>query len=379
MASKRGWTPLFLNELPHRTGTPLRARVTRRTASCSWAHVNRVLVFFFPPPAYIQAQHHKNTYFRGGYSIKVVTKICQEQFGKLVVQISNLEAQKHAVGVLPGCGGGGGGVSSAATYQNAPAQLRPSWLLWPPSRALPRQSGQAGYCQTLGHHLSKILASRGVSGWLPSPPHLRSFCHFQQESTNHKCLKYIYADILLIFWLVLENYLQQDWIGLQLPSNAFNRKSKARQKKLTFFLSVHFTTVNMMRLLSHLLCCGFIHLIKETNAGDMVLLCLPPHSERLRLLGDSKQQKRVSSGRAQIREQCINEKGSIYLWLTSTPAEASNTATAPSRTRSARSTSRVKSTCPVSPHRESCLIFYTNIFISTSLLILPGVSMRFIL
>lgn len=119
-------------------------------------------------------------------------------------------------------------------------------------------------------------------------------------------------------------------------------------------------TMNIMRLLSRLLCCRFIHLIKETNAGDMVLLCLPPHCECLRLLEDSKQQKRVSSEHAQIRKQCINEKGSIYLWLTSTPAEASNTATAPSRTRSARSTSRVKSTCPVSPHRESCLIFNTK-------------------
>lgn len=48
----------------------------------------------------------------------------------------------------------------------------------------------------------------------------------------------------------------------------------------------------------------------------------------------------------------------IRAWLTSTPAEASNTATAPSNTRRARSTSRVKSTCPETPtHTHSVVLW----------------------
>lgn len=66
------------------------------------------------------------------------------------------------------------------------------------------------------------------------------------------------------------------------------------------FKKLIFKNVNILRLLSHSLCCRFIHLIKETNTGDMVLLSLPPHSQSLRLLQDSKQQLQVYSEQASV-------------------------------------------------------------------------------
>ena len=70
--------------------------------------------------------------------------------------------------------------------------------------------------------------------------------------------------------------------------------------------------------------------------------------------------------------------------FTSTPAEASNTATAPSRTRSARSTSRVKSTCPATTQNDMFeWLIPTGIFLISQgcfhIIFLPGVSIRFIL
>lgn len=66
------------------------------------------------------------------------------------------------------------------------------------------------------------------------------------------------------------------------------------------FKKLIFKNVNILRLLSHSLCCRFIHLIEETNTGDMVLLCLPPHSQSLRLLQVLKQQIQVYSEQASI-------------------------------------------------------------------------------
>lgn len=41
---------------------------------------------------------------------------------------------------------------------------------------------------------------------------------------------------------------------------------------------------NQLRLSDHSLCCRLIHLIQETNTGNMVLLCLSPNSQSLSLL-----------------------------------------------------------------------------------------------
>lgn len=54
------------------------------------------LFFFFTRLYTGSAQQH--AYFRRGYGIKIVTKFCQQQFGELIVQISNLWEQRRAVG-----------------------------------------------------------------------------------------------------------------------------------------------------------------------------------------------------------------------------------------------------------------------------------------
>lgn len=79
---------------------------------------------------------------------------------------------------------------------------------------------------------------------------------------------------------------------------------------LTFKMFI-FKNVNTLRLLSHSLCCRLIHLIKETNTWDMVLLCLPPHSQSLRLLEESRQQKQVYSEHARIDQRIYQSKGSM--------------------------------------------------------------------
>lgn len=44
--------------------------------------------------------------------------------------------------------------------------------------------------------------------------------------------------------------------------------------------------------LSHSLRCRLVHLIEETNTGDVVLLCLSPHGQSLSLLVFSKGKKK---------------------------------------------------------------------------------------
>lgn len=80
------------------------------------------------------------------------------------------------------------------------------------------------------------------------------------------------------------------------------------EKRNEQLFSLHLMNTNTLRLLSHLLCCRFIHLIQETNTGDMVLLCLSPHSQCLRLLEDSKQHKQVSSEHALIEKNNASMK-----------------------------------------------------------------------
>lgn len=43
--------------------------------------------------------------------------------------------------------------------------------------------------------------------------------------------------------------------------------------------------------LSPSLRCRLVHLIEETNTGDVVLLCLSPHGQSLSLLAFSKEKK----------------------------------------------------------------------------------------
>lgn len=45
--------------------------------------------------------------------------------------------------------------------------------------------------------------------------------------------------------------------------------------------------------LSHSLRCRLVHLIEETNTGDVVLLCLSPHGQSLSLLVFSKGKKKT--------------------------------------------------------------------------------------
>lgn len=78
---------------------------------------------------------------------------------------------------------------------------------------------------------------------------------------------------------------------------------------LLTFKKIIFKNVNTLRLLSHSLCCRFIHLIKETNTWDMVLLGLVPHSLSLRLLEDLRQQKHVYSEHACIDQRIYRSKG----------------------------------------------------------------------
>lgn len=142
-------------------------------------------------------------------------------------------------------------------------------------------------------------------------------------------------------------YLQEDWVGFELLFNAINRKSQTRNKRIQSFQLFKKKIPSEkypMWLLKYSLSRWFVHLIQKTDTGNVVFFSLSPHSQCLCLqvcLGWEKQQ--LSEGKVFFFKLRCKKT-----WiLTSTPAEASNTATAPSRTRSARSTSSVKSTCPV--------------------------------
>lgn len=105
-----------------------------------------------------------------------------------------------------------------------------------------------------------------------------------------------------------------------------------------------------------------------------MLLRLPPHRQRLSLF--ESQQRKVTTR----RKGEVKPKSQTDWMLTSTPADASNTATAPSRTRSARSTSSVKSTCPAVPQTSQWLLPSNAhpIILRVDKVFSPGVSIRFI-
>lgn len=206
MASKRGCTPLFLKELPHSIGTPLRARVIRRTASCIWGHIT---LFTLHILNYTEVQlfilERWNTYFDRWDRIEIVTVFSQQQFGKLIIQISNLWLR---TGIWNG--DKSWGVFFCMKYckcccdvlYQVPVRLKLPWPLWPPARVLAHPTGQEVCSQTAVHHLPKIWVSTEASDWLTNPPHPKSFCHCRQASMKqnglHNIANKLLPDILTL-------------------------------------------------------------------------------------------------------------------------------------------------------------------------------------
>jgi len=80
---------------------------------------------------------------------------------------------------------------------------------------------------------------------------------------------------------------------------------------------------------------------KHTGRGASLLVSTQSESEPVGVLRMTEANPLHDETDFQMEKKTVKNSA-----VTSTPADASNTATAPSRTRSARSTSRVKSTCP---------------------------------
>lgn len=182
MASKRGWTPLFLKELPQRTGTPLRARVNRRTASCSWRNISTVHSVFTVLFCRIILQRHatqhllwwrerhQNCHWNRSAAVQQTRRPDRQPV------IENRSKQIWNICTFPFT------VLNIVNKRYVPAQLKPPWPRSPPAEVPAHATGQEVCFQTSVHRLLKILTSISASGWLTSQPHRRSFCQCRQES-----------------------------------------------------------------------------------------------------------------------------------------------------------------------------------------------------
>lgn len=169
MASRRGWTPLFLKELPHRTGTPLRVRVIRRTASCIWGHIKKVdsrKLYSHIDFLYMESNP---SYFTRGDIVRIVAVFSQQQFSKLIIQISHLclgeelkqwgRAKQSAEGKKVK----GGGEEEVDALE--PVRSKRLWPPKPPAGALVPLTGQEVCYQTSAHRPPEIWLSTAASDW----------------------------------------------------------------------------------------------------------------------------------------------------------------------------------------------------------------------